>query len=70
MDYPRKRTEERQALGDLRSGLGVPCPQAQADGVPCMELMDCAECYWGRMTGPGAVPSVAAPDSPFEPAHA
>jgi hypothetical protein len=70
MDYPRKRTEGCQALGDPRSGLGVPCPQAQADGVPCMELIDCAECYWGRMTGRSAVPSVAAPDSRFEAAHA
>lgn len=28
-----------------RSGLGVPCAQAQADGVPCFELgRECAEC--------------------------
>ncbi len=27
------------------TGQGVPCGQAQADGVPCFELgRDCAEC--------------------------
>jgi hypothetical protein len=27
------------------TGQGVPCKQAQADGVPCFELgRDCAEC--------------------------
>lgn len=27
------------------TGLGVPCGQAQADGVPCFELdRDCSEC--------------------------
>ena len=27
------------------TGLGVPCGEAQADGVPCFELgRDCAEC--------------------------
>ena len=34
MGKPR-RTDEPQ---DVVSGLGVPCPEAQADGVPCLEL--------------------------------
>ena len=28
----------------IESGLGVPCWEAQADGVPCEVMRDCAEC--------------------------
>lgn len=70
MHDPRRRPEGWRAHGAPRSGLGVPCPQAQADGVPCLELMRCADCDWSRMTASGALPSAAAPETPWEPTHA
>lgn len=43
------RVEAQPATGPwavmLESGLGVPCCEAQADGVPCTELgIPCADC--------------------------
>lgn len=30
---------------DIEPGLGTPCPESQADGVPCEEpAADCREC--------------------------
>ena len=65
MNDPRRRTEARGARGAPWRGVGVPCPQAQADGVPCRELLDCDDCGWGRMIAPPAVPQAAAPDTPW-----
>lgn len=39
---------------DVTAGLGVPCYEAQADGVPCEELRDCAECERARDASAGA----------------
>lgn len=46
MEKPRDRffQEWIDSWAD-ETGLGVPCGQAQADGVPCFELdRDCATC--------------------------
>lgn len=54
MDDLRPRTWESRAAATPRAGLGVPCPPAQADGVPCHELIDCDECDWSSKTAPAA----------------
>ncbi len=50
-DTPRPRRQQLMWEG-LKSGLGTPCWEAQADGVPCIELgIDCATCDRGQGTG-------------------
>ncbi len=55
------------------SGLGVPCAQAQADGVPCFELgRECAECEeafqtWLAREGKGPGEDLSAPSPPAAP---
>jgi hypothetical protein len=45
MDHVRRSAKGMDELAVVEAGLGVPCAQAQADGVPCTELgIDCAEC--------------------------
>jgi hypothetical protein len=46
MERPRDRLfQEWIESWAEEKGLGVPCGQAQADGVPCFELdRDCATC--------------------------
>lgn len=53
-----------------RSGMGVPCPDAQADGVPCPELgRECEECerrqrvFGGGHSGPAPGQGRDAPDA-------
>ena len=64
MVYPRKRTEGQRKPGGFQNGLGVPCPEAQADGVPCLELIDCAECDWRKLSDLHTTPSAAPTDTP------
>jgi hypothetical protein len=41
----RTRPLPEPELAPRRPGLGVRCPEAQADGVPCDEIgRDCDEC--------------------------
>lgn len=43
-DTPRPRQQQLMWEG-LKAGMGTPCWEAQADGVPCIELgIDCAAC--------------------------
>ena len=46
MDRPRDRLfKEWIDSWEKETGLGVPCGEAQADGVPCFELdRDCSVC--------------------------
>ncbi len=44
MEQNEKAGEQKQAK-KKKSGLGVLCSQAQADGIPCEELdFDCEHC--------------------------
>lgn len=62
MNHPRNRTEGPGARAAPWRGSGVPCPQAQADGVPCVELLDCDDCGWGPLSARGAAPQAAGAD--------
>jgi len=44
------------AVGTPHSGSGAPCPEAQPDGVPCHQLIDCDDCDHSTMATPAAVP--------------
>lgn len=45
MDRQNRRESARALAETIKSGLGVPCGEAQADGVPCGELgVLCSEC--------------------------
>jgi hypothetical protein len=47
MTAAKTRLDVRKALEEMDPGE-APCAQAQADGVPCMELgMDCEDCPQG-----------------------
>lgn len=49
MEIPRRGSAERAAHAPAVPGLGVLCPEAQADGVPCPELgRNCADCERAR----------------------
>ena len=50
MDRPVGRESTRGEIANPKSGLGVPCREAQADGVPCGELgVLCSECERARV---------------------
>lgn len=45
MDVTRRRRATARRDRPAESGTGVPCAEAQADGVPCFELgIDCEDC--------------------------
>jgi len=45
VEIPRDRLFREWIDSWAETGLGVPCREAQADGVPCLELgRECAEC--------------------------
>lgn len=49
MDRPVGQKSTHWEIANLESGLGVPCGEAQADGVPCGELgVLCSECERAR----------------------
>ncbi len=49
MNGPGGRESARGEIANPKSGLGVPCCEAQADGVPCGELgVLCSECERAR----------------------
>ncbi len=56
MDDSRRPATGLPSRGAPQSGSGAPCAEAQADGVPCHELIDCDDCDHTAMAAPATAP--------------
>ena len=57
MDQPDRSRSAPQRVASPATGLGVPCCEAQADGVPCPELgTHCADCERAQQHRPTRPP--------------
>ncbi len=59
MDHTPSPRRQQLMWEGSKSGMGTPCWEAQADGVPCIELsIDCGECE--RARAPALAPETTA----------
>jgi hypothetical protein len=69
MDERTRPPLTRPSRGTARSGLGVACYEAQADGVPCSDVgAQCGECDRAQTRRQGQ-DQPAPPASPAQPAN-
>jgi hypothetical protein len=62
MDQPDRSSPRVRRVATPATGLGVPCCEAQADGVPCAELgRPCADCERGAQRRPTRPPPLGEP---------